>query len=213
MAPRAKPSRSHCRLCKWRALLAILDTPCSGTPRTIDDARVDAVIAKMQEEQPTNAAHWSTQTMARAVKIPQTAVSRTWQPHSQETFKLSTDSLFVETTRDIVGLYIASPFKVMVQCVDEKSQTRALDRTKLILPLAPGVAERRTRDYERHSTPTLFAVLDIATGKVIGELHRHHSSSEFLKLLHTIASSALSDLDIHFVMDNYGTNKTPTICY
>lgn len=124
---------------------------------------------------------------------------------------MSTDPLFVEKTRDIVGLYITPPVKAMVLCVDEKSQIQALDRTQPILPLASGVAERRTHDYERHGTTTLFAALDIATGKVIGELHRRHRSGEFLKFLRTIEAKVPSDLDVHLVMDNYGTHKTATI--
>jgi transposase len=209
-------------VCKWRGRFVkervdgLRDAPRSGAPRTIDDARVDAVIAKTLEGQPKNATHWSTRAMAREAKLSQTAVSRIWrafglQPHRQETFKLSTDPLFVEKTRDIVGLYMAPPVKAMVLCVDEKSQIQALDRTQPILPLAPGVAERRTHDYERHGTTTLFAALDIATGKVIGELHRRHRSSEFLKFLRTIEASVPEDIDIHLVMDNYGTHKTPTI--
>lgn len=209
-------------VCKWRGrflkerLDGLRDAPRSGAPRTIDDARVEAVIAKTLESQPKNATHWSTRTMAREAKLSQTAVSRIWrafglQPHRQETFKLSTDPHFVEKTRDIVGLYIDPPIKAMVLCVDEKSQIQALDRTQPMLPLAPGVAERRTHDYERHGTTTLFAALDIATGKVIGELHRRHRSSEFLKFLRTIEASVPSDLDIHLVMDNYGTHKTLTI--
>ena len=207
---------------KWRGrflqfrLDGLVDAPRSGTPRTIDDARVDAVIAKTLEAQPMNATHWSTRTMAKQAKLSQSAVSRIWrafglQPHRQESFKLSTDPLFVEKTRDIVGLYIDPPVKAMVLCVDEKSQIQALDRTQPILPLAPGVAERRTHDYERHGTTTLFAALDIATGKVIGELHRRHRSGEFLKFLGTIEASVPTDLDIHLVMDNYGTHKTATI--
>jgi transposase len=209
-------------VCKWRGrflqsrLDGLLDAPRSGAPRTIDDARVDAVITKTPETQPMNATHWSTRTMAKQVKLSQTAVSRIWrafglQPHRQETFKLSTDPLFVEKTRDIVGLYIDPPVKAMVLCVDEKSQIQALDRIRPILPLAPGVAERPTHDYERHGRTTLFAALDIATGKVIGEMHRRHRSSEFLKFLRTIEVSVPTDLDIHLVMDNYGTHKTPTI--
>jgi transposase len=207
---------------KWRGrfvqlrLEGLLDAPRPGAPRTIDDARVDAVIAKTLEEQPSNATHWSTRTMAREAKLSQTAISRIWrafglQPHRQETFKLSTDPLFVEKTRDIVGLYIDPPVKAMVLCIDEKSQIQALDRTQPILPLAPGIAERRTHDYQRHGTTTLFAALDIATGEVIGQLHRRHRSSEFLKFLRTIEASVPRELDIHLVMDNYGTHKTPTM--
>jgi transposase len=207
---------------KWRArflkqrLDGLLDAPRPGAPRTIDDARVDALIAKTLEERPTKATHWSTRTMARESGLSQTAVSRIWrafglQPHRQETFKLSTDPQFVAKTRDIVGLYLDPPTKAMVLCVDEKSQIQALDRTQPILPLAPGIAERRTHDYERHGTTTLFAALDIATGEVIGQLHRRHRSTEFLKFLRTIEANVPPQLDVHLVMDNYGTHKTPTV--
>ena len=154
--------------------------------------------------------------MAREMGLSQTAVSRIWrafglQPHRQETFKLSTDPLFVDKVRDIVGLYLDPPLKAMVLCVDEKSQIQALDRTQPILPLAPGLPERRTHDYMRHGTTTLFAALDVATGEVIGELHRRHRSNEFLTFLRTIEASVPADLDIHLVMDNYGTHKTPKV--
>ena len=207
---------------KWRArfveqrLDGLLDAPRPGAPRSIDDARVDAVIAKTLESVPTGATHWSTRSMAREMDVSQTAVSRIWrafglQPHRQETFKLSSDPLFVEKVRDIVGLYLAPPMKAMVLCVDEKSQIQALDRTQPILPLASGIPERRTHDYMRHGTTTLFAALDIATGEVIGELHRRHRSSEFLQFLRTIEANVPSELDVHLVMDNYGTHKTPSI--
>lgn len=207
---------------KWRArfvahrLQGLLDAPRSGAPRTIDDARVDAVIAKTLESVPANATHWSTRSMATASGLTQTAVSRIWrafglQPHRQETFKLSTDPMFVEKVRDIVGLYLDPPHMAMVLCVDEKSQIQALDRTQPMLPLAPGIPERRTHDYRRHGTTTLFAALDIATGKVIGETHRRHRSSEFLQFLRTIEDSVPPVLDVHLVMDNYGTHKTPAI--
>jgi transposase len=207
---------------KWRArfveqrLDGLLDAPRVGAPRSIDDARVDALIAKTLESTPADATHWSTRSMARDTGLSQTAVSRIWrafglQPHRQETFKLSTDPLFVEKVRDIVGLYLAPPLKAMVLCVDEKSQIQALDRTQPILPLAPGLPERRTHDYMRHGTTTLFAALDIATGEVIGELHRRHRSAEFLQFLRTIDANVPTQLDIHLVMDNYGTHKTPTI--
>jgi transposase len=209
-------------VCKWRArfveqrLDGLLDAPRSGAPRTIEDAKVDAVIAKTLESVPQNATHWSTRTMAREVGLSQTAVSRIWrafglQPHRQETFKLSSDPLFVEKVRDIVGLYLDPPLMAMVLCVDEKSQIQALDRTQPLLPLAPGFPERRTHDYERHGTTTLFAALDIATGAVIGDLHRRHRSGEFLQFLRTIEANVPPMLDIHLVMDNYGTHKTPSI--
>ncbi|KWN04818.1 DDE endonuclease [Burkholderia territorii] len=206
---------------KWRAryvahrLDGLLDAPRPGAPRTIDDT-CDAVIAKTLESVPTGATHWSTRTMAREMELSQTAVSRIWrafglQPHRQETFKLSSDPLFVDKVRDIVGLYLDPPLKAMVLCVDEKSQIQALDRTQPILPLAPGIPERRTHDYMRHGTTTLFAALDIATGEVIGELHRRHRSSEFLQFLRTIDASVPAEMDVHLVMDNYGTHKTPSI--
>jgi transposase len=207
---------------KWRArfvahrLDGLLDAPRPGAPRTIDDSHVDAVIARTLESVPANATHWSTRTMAHEMNLSQTAVSRIWrafglQPHRQETFKLSNDPLFVDKVRDVVGLYLDPPLKAMVLCVDEKSQIQALDRTQPMLPLAPGIAERRTHDYMRHGTTTLFAALDIATGEVIGELHRRHRSSEFVQFLRTIDASVPSDLEVHLVMDNYGTHKTPSI--
>ena len=207
---------------KWRAryieqrLDGLLDAPRSGAPRTIDDTRVDAVIAKTLESVPAGATHWSTRTMARQMGLTQTAVSRIWrafglQPHRQDTFKLSTDPMFVDKVRDIVGLYLNPPLKAMVLCVDEKSQIQALDRTQPLLPLAPGIPERRTHDYARHGTTTLFAALDIATGEVIGELHRRHRSTEFLKFLRTIEANVPETLDVHLVMDNYGTHKTATV--
>lgn len=207
---------------KWRGrfvsdrLDGLLDAPRPGAPRTIADTHVDAVIAKTLESVPANATHWSTRTMAREMALSQTAISRIWrafglQPHRQETFKLSTDPLFVDKVRDIVGLYLDPPLKAMVLCVDEKSQIQALDRTQPILPLAPGVAERRTHDYMRHGTTTLFAALDIATGEVIGELHRRHRSTEFLQFLRTIDANVPPELNVHLVMDNYGTHKTPSI--
>jgi transposase len=207
---------------KWRGrfvrdrLDGLLDAPRPGAPRTIADAQVDAVIAKTLESVPADGSHWSTRSMAREQGLSQTAVTRIWrafglQPHRQETFKLSSDPLFVEKVRDIVGLYLDPPLKAMVLCVDEKSQIQALDRTQPVLPLAPGIPERRTHDYARHGTTTLFAALNIATGEVIGETHRRHRSTEFLKFLRTIEANVPADLDIHLVMDNYGTHKTPTI--
>ena len=207
---------------KWRArfvglrLDGLLDAPRPGAPRTIDDARVDAVVAKTLEAAPAGASHWSSRAVAREMGVTQTAVSRIWrafglQPHRQETFKLSTDPFFVEKVRDIVGLYLDPPLKALVLCVDEKTQIQALDRTQPMLPLASGIPERRTHDYERHGTTTLFAALDIATGEVIGETHRRHRSGEFLQFLRTIEANVPPKLDVHLVMDNYGTHKTPTI--
>jgi transposase len=207
---------------KWRGRFVrfrregLLDAPRTGAPRTIDDARVEAVVVKTLESVPKGATHWSTRLMARETGMTQNAILRIWhafglQPHRQETFKLSTDPMFVEKVRDIVGLYMNPPLKAMVLCVDEKSQIQALDRTQPMLPLAPGLPERRTHDYVRHGTTTLFAALDIATGKVIGEMHQRHRTSEFLKFLRTIEANVPEALDIHLVMDNYGTHKTDII--
>lgn len=207
---------------KWRnrfvslRLEGLTDAPRTGKPRTIEDAQVEAVITRTLESTPKDATHWSTRSLAKEVGMSQSAVSRIWrafglQPHRQETFKLSTDPLFVEKTRDIVGLYVDPPVKAMVLCVDEKSQIQALDRTQPVLPLAPGIPERRTHDYMRHGTTTLFAALDVATGKVIGRLHRRHRSTEFLKFLRTLDASVPTELDIHLIMDNYGTHKTPAV--
>jgi transposase len=207
---------------KWRGrfvrqrLDGLLDLPRPGRPRTIEDARVEAVIARTLESVPTRATHWSTRSMAREMAVSPSAVSRIWrafglQPHRQETFKLSTDPQFVAKVRDIVGLYLEPPTRALVLCVDEKSQIQALDRTQPILPLAPGVPERRTHDYMRHGTTTLFAALDVATGHVIGQMHRRHRASEFLGFLGTIEANVPADLDVHLVMDNYGTHKTAAI--
>lgn len=207
---------------KWRRrfvdmrLEGLADAPRSGAPRSISDARISALIGKTLESLPKDATQWSTRSMAQELNISQSTVSRVWrafglQPHRQETFKLSTDPLFVEKTRDIVGLYLAPPDRAMVLCVDEKSQIQALDRTQPLLPIAPGIPERRTHDYVRHGTTSLFAALDIATGKVIGQTHRRHRGTEFLKFLRTIEESVPDKLDIHLVMDNYGTHKTAAV--
>ncbi len=207
---------------KWRSrflerrLDGLLDEPRPGAPRQIGDDKVEALIAKTLHEKPRNATHWSSRAMAKASGLTQTAVVRIWhafglQPHRQETFKLSTDPLFIDKVRDIVGLYLDPPLKAMVLCVDEKSQMQALDRTQPILPMMPGCPQRRTHDYARHGTTTLFAALDIATGKVIGELHRRHRSKEFLKFLRSVDQNVPQALPVHLVMDNYGTHKTPTV--
>ena len=207
---------------KWRRrfveqrLDGLLDAPRPGQPRKITDAKVEEVIATTLERRPRQATHWSTRLMAKATGLNQTAIFRIWQafglqPHRAETFKLSTDPLFIDKVRDIVGLYLRPPTRAVVLCVDEKSQIQALDRTQPMLPLSFGIAERRSHDYVRHGTTTLFAALELATGKVIGELHRRHRSSEFLKFLRTIDQNVPQALDIHLVMDNYGTHKTPAV--
>ena len=205
---------------KWRQrfserrLDGLLDEPRPGAPRTVNDAHIEQLIATTLNQLPRGATHWSTRLMAAKPGMSQSTVSRVWrafglQPHRVETFKLSTDPLFIEKVRDVVGLYLDPPLKAMVLCVDEKSQIQALDRTQPILPMAPGLPQRRTHDYMRHGTTTLFAALDIASGKVIGELHRRHRSKEFLQFLRTIDAAVPAALDVHLVMDNYGTHKTP----
>jgi transposase len=207
---------------KWRSrflerrLDGLLDEPRPGAPRKLDDARIEQLIATTLNERPREATHWSTRLLAKKLKLSQSTVSRAWrafglQPHRVETFKLSSDPLFIEKVRDIVGLYLNPPTKAMVLCVDEKSQIQALDRTQPLLPLAPGVTERRTHDYERHGTTSLFAALDLATGRVIGELHRRHRSREFLAFLRTIEANVPAKLEVHLILDNYGTHKTPTV--
>ena len=207
---------------KWRSrfldhrLDGLLDEPRPGAPRKVGDAKIEQLIATTLNERPAQATHWSTRLLARKLKLSQSTVSRAWrafglQPHRSETFKLSTDPLFIDKVRDIVGLYLNPPTKAMVLCVDEKSQIQALDRTQPVLPLAPGLPERRTHDYVRHGTTTLFAALDLATGNVIGELHRRHRSKEFLAFLRTIDTNVPAELSVHLVMDNYGTHKTPSV--
>jgi transposase len=207
---------------KWRTrfmgrrLDGLWDEPRPGAPRRIGDEVVEAVIAKTLHDKPTDATHWSTRSMASALELSQTAVVRIWrafglQPHRHESFKLSTDPLLVDKVRDIIGLYLNPPHRAVVLCVDEKSQIQALDRTQPILPMAPGLPERRTHDYMRHGTTTLFAALDVATGEVIGQLHRRHRSTEFLKFLSYLHSSVPLDTDVHVVMDNYGTHKTAAV--
>jgi len=207
---------------KWRSryiargLAGLLDEERSGAPRTISDEKVEEVITKTLESLPADATHWSTRSMAAAVGLSDHSIARIWhvfglQPHRVENFKLSNDPQFIEKVRDIVGLYLNPPTNALVLCVDEKAQIQALDRTQPILPLAPGVAERRTHDYRRHGTTSLFAALNVATGEVIGQLHRRHRSGEFLHFLRRIETAVPADLDVHLIMDNYGTHKTRQI--
>lgn len=207
---------------KWRSrfvehrLEGLLDEPRPGAPRKISDADVERVLTRTLEATPRNATHWSTRSMAQASGLSQTAVSRIWrafalQPHRSETFKLSKDPLFVDKVRDIVGLYLNPPDRAMVLCVDEKSQIQALDRSAPLLPMRPGQAERRSHDYRRHGTTSLFAALDVATGRVIGGLHRRHRSTEFRRFLDRIDAAVPAHLDVHLILDNYATHKTPLI--
>jgi transposase len=207
---------------KWRQRFAehrldgLSDEPRPGRPRTITDEQVDAVITRTLESTPKDATHWSTRSMAKDVGLTQTAVSRIWrafglQPHRQDTFKLSKDPFFVDKVHDIVGLYLNPPERAVVLCVDEKSQIQALDRTAPILPMLPGVPERATHDYKRHGTSSLDAALDLSTGKVIGALHQRHRAIEFKQFLQTIDREVPAHLDVHVVLDNSSTHKTPAI--
>jgi transposase len=207
---------------KWRErfrtarLEGLADEPRPGAPREITDAQVEEVITRTLESTPPQATHWSTRTMARVTKLSRPTISRIWrafglQPHRTETFKLSTDPFFVEKVRDLVGLYLNPPDHAVVLCVDEKSQVQALDRTRPVLPLRPGIPERQTHDYIRHGTTSLFAALEVATGKVIGKCQRRHRSQEFLKFLQEVDRQLPTSTDVHIVMDNYGTHKTPLV--
>jgi transposase len=207
---------------KWRSrfiasrLEGLNDEPRSGAPRTITDDDVEAVIVKTLEETPRDATHWSTRSMAEATGMSQSAISRIWRafglkPHLTETFKLSPDPQFIEKVRDIVGLYVNPPDGALVLCVDEKSQIQALDRTAPVLPLRPGLPERHTHDYVRNGTTNLYAALDVASGNVITNLTARHRGVEFRKFLNLINRSVPADLDVHVIVDNSSTHKTPEI--
>src|ERR1700728_4692878 len=207
---------------KWRArfvaerLDGLHDEPRPGAPRQIGDDAVEAVIVKTLEETPKDATHWSTRSMAQATGMSQSAVSRIWRavglkPHLVNSFKHSPDPQFVDKVRDVVGLYVNPPGRALVVCVDEKSQIQALDRTQPVLPLRPGLPERRTHDYVRHGTTNLYAALDVASGQVIADLTDRHRAQEFRRFLNLINRSVPEDLDVHVVVDNSSTHKTPEI--
>lgn len=209
-------------VCKWRGrflkkrLDGLLDDPRSGAPRKVSDETVERIVTTTLESTPSHATHWSTRDLAKRIGVSQSTVSRVWrafnlQPHRVETFRLSNDPLFVEKVRDIVGLYMNPPDHAVVLCVDEKSQIQALERTQPLLPLRPGQPERRTHDYLRHGTTTLFAALDVATGEVLGECYTRHRSREFLRFLRKIDDAVPDDLDVHLIIDNYATHKTPSV--
>lgn len=208
---------------KWRArflelrLDGLYDEPRPGPPRTVTDEKVAEVVYLTLQAKPKNATHWSTRDMAKKVGLSQSTISRVWRafglkPHRQETFKLSTDPFFVEKVRDIVGLYMDPPHGALVLCCDEKSQIQALSRGQLVMPMLTGdTPERRSHDYARHGTTTLFAALNPATGEVISETHRRHRTVEFVKFLNTIAKNVPDDLDVHIIADNYSTHKAPAV--
>jgi transposase len=208
---------------KWRGRFAsdrldgLVDEPRPGRPRTVSDERVEEVVVKALESVPPDGGtHWSTRQMAKVAGVSQSTVSRVWrafglQPHRVEHWKLSKDPLFVEKVRDIVGLYLDPPERALVLCADEKSQIQALDRSAPTLPMLPGTPARATHDYKRNGTSTLFAALDAASGKVIRSLHARHRAIEFKKFLQRIDREVPAELDVHLILDNYGTHKTPAI--
>ncbi|HEX6358208.1 IS630 family transposase [Actinophytocola sp.] len=207
---------------KWRSrflarrLEGLTDEPRPGRPRLIGDEQVEQVITKTLEETPGQDTHWSTRSMASATGMSQSAVSRIWRafglkPHLVETWKLSTDPQFIEKVRDVVGLYMAPPENALVLAVDEKSQMQAIDRTAPILPIMPTTPARMTHDYIRHGTTSLFAAFDISSGSVIAHHYRRHRQQEFLRFLKVIDTAVPKDLDLHLVLDNYATHKTPKV--
>lgn len=207
---------------KWRkrfinnGVQALTDDYRPGTPRKVTDEIVEQVVVKTLETKPKGATHWSTRDMAANVGLSQKTVSRIWQtfglkPHLSETYQLSTDPLFIEKVRDVVGLYISPPDNALVLCVDEKSQIQALNRTQPLLPLRSGQAERATPEYQRNGTTTLFAALDRVSGKVIGKCYPRHRAEEFRKFLNVIRKNVPADMDIHIICDNYSTHSAPTI--
>lgn len=207
---------------KWRRrflkdrIEGLLDEARPGRPRSIDDAQVAAVIERTLRSKPKDATHWSIRSMATATGFSHTTIRRIWrafglQPHRAQTFKLSSDPLFVDKVRDIIGLYLSPPNRALVLSVDEKSQIQALDREQPVLPMMPGIPERRTHSYVRHGTTSLFAALDIASGFVIGKCYKRHRAVEFLDFLKQIDAQIPEGLDVHIIMDNYATHKTTVI--
>lgn len=207
---------------KWRSrflkarLEGLYDEPRPGAPRKVTDAQVEQVVIQTLESTPRGQTHWSTRGLAKATGLSRMTISRIWrafglQPHRSDTFKLSPDPQLIEKVRDIVGLYMNPPDHAVVFCVDEKSQIQALDRTQPLLPLRPGQAERRTHDYKRHGTTSLFAALELKTSRVIGQLRRRHRSSEFRQFLDRIDAQVPAELEVHLILDNYATHKTAMI--
>ncbi|MFC4992391.1 IS630 family transposase [Rubritalea tangerina] len=192
------------------------DAPRCGTPRTISDQQVHELITKTLESTPKNATHWSTRKMAKECGVSHDTVQRIWkafglQPHRSESFQLSTDPFFVEKVRDVVGLYMSPPENAIVLSVDEKSQIQALERSQPVLPMRPGVVERQTHDYYRHGTTTLFAALDVATGKVLGKCYARHRQDEFVDFLKMVEKNTPTNKEIHIILDNYSTHKAPKV--
>jgi len=188
------------------------DAPRPGRFPKISHKKVMAIVNATLHTTPTNATHWSTRTMAQAQRVSKNTVNRIWKqynlkPHLVKNFKLSKDKKFLEKLYDVVGLYLNPPDKAIVYCVDEKSQIQALERTQPLLPLRPGIPARQTHDYMRHGTTTLFAALNMLDGTVIGDCMPRHRHQEFVRFLQLIDTKTPSDLDVHLIVDNYGTHK------
>ena len=203
---------------KWRrrfceqGLMGLYDELRPGGPRSISDEQVATLLQKTLKTKPKGATHWTCRSLAAETQLSKSSVQRVWkafglQPHRQKHFKLSTDPFFVEKVRDIVGLYLNPPDKALVLCVDEKSQIQALERTQPLLPLGLGYVEGVTHNYLRHGTTTLFAALEIASGKVLTQCKPRHRHQEFLQFLKYIDQHVPQELDIHLVVDNYSTHK------
>ncbi len=210
---RATVNRWRGRFAKLR-LQGLHDEPRPGAPRTIVDARVERVIVDTLESKPKGATHWSTRDMAKHSGLSHSTIGRIWrafglQPHRSDAFQLSNDPMFIEKVRDIVGLYLHPPESAVVLCVDEKSQVQALNRMQPVLPMMPASPEKQTHTYVRHGTTSLFAALDVATGRVVGKCRRRHRSTEFVKFLQQIDESVPAGLDVHVILDNLQTHKTP----
>lgn len=207
---------------KWRARFVehrvdgLIDEPRPGRPPTISAEKVEDVVVSTLESTPTNATHWSRTKMAQRSGLSPSTIGRIWRsfelkPHREDGFKLSNDPLFVEKVYDVVGLYLNPPEAAVVLCVDEKSQVQALSRSQPAFPMMPGMPEKRTHDYIRHGTTSLFAAFNTADGTVISSLHRRHRATEFRKFMNKIDTEVPEHLEVHLICDNYGTHKTPTI--
>jgi len=207
---------------RWRRRFAearldgLVDEPRPGRPRSVSDAEIEKLVTETLEKAPKHDTHWSTRSMAAHLGMSQSTVSRVWRafglaPHKTETWKLSKDPQFTDKVRDVVGLYLDPPERALVLCADEKTQIQALGRTAPTFPMLPGTPERATHDYIRYGTSSLYAALDLATGKVIGSLHSRHRAVEFGKFLRKIDAEVPDDLEVHLVLDNASTHKTPAI--